>query len=545
MKKILLVVLIGLAGASAFADGNFTAAVDTVMDALFIRSFGGDYASHEKTDPLSKYDYQGGLSVKAFQTSAFDDGLRARVKFAYDSDLLGGSLQLKAESGTALLGDWDLWVRYGSLLKILAGNTAQRGQIQRYTNFSAPLKTKIDNLGVMYPTWVSTLAAAFANNEDTIGNFPYGNADLGVSKGFAVFTGTDVNNLFVSPSPSTTQPVNFLLDFSFAPVTVSASIGGLFTNEQLPYTTIFGNSGQEMTWNFHDQDNDPLTRSGLNFGIRVEGTRLADMLTLSLVYKYADSYLYKPSAGSPDDLLKIRIGNQMFGAYATVTPVDGLGITVGYSGFIRTWKNDLAEYTNVASTKINEDPDYVWLFFSNGAPEVQFPFYNGVDLRFNYTGIDKLNLTFNNNITVAAVPGSGDREQRYAASWVYFSNLNADVDNLADRSETYLGLMNALGVKYAISDTLTADLQAANELGVFTLKWEQDPLVTSSEYLGLYAGVTHKFIKTDRISASLSAGAAVKMVFYTYYIGENEAKPISTSASYTDFGIPLMLSVQF
>ena len=136
-------------------------------------------------------------------------------------------------------------------------------------------------------------------------------------------------------------------------------------------------------------------------------------------------------------------------------------------------------------------------------------------------------------------------KKHYSKTWVYRSWLNQNsfsVPVIEQRSESYLGLYNALGVKYAVTDSLTADLQAANQLGIFSLDWEEEAVQSVTDYFGLYAGVTYTVFETEKIRASLRGGVAAKLSSFSYQ--DPTTKDIH-KAGILDFGIPIGVKVEF
>jgi hypothetical protein len=561
MKKIaaILALLIFAAGAVFAEDAPshpFTITVDAALDAFYARFLLDDYKGTNETTG-SPFRGQGDDTFKMFQTSQFDTGLVARARFAYTHEqLFGGVLQLRPDSAT-LLGDWNAWLRFGSLVRVLVGNTAQRGQISEFGNFDDFLKSKHDNLGIMMPVWKANDLVTEGNNFDTAKDFPFGYDAPGANQGFVMFNGSNSNDIFMPAGATSRNPVGILLDLSVAPVTVSASLGGLLNIDPRPFYTWWKVGGER------DQDYDsghaPVENKGFNIAGRVEAAKIAEMITFALVYKHASYSLTKtdaknvPGDKGTDNLLDVRVMDSAFGAYATINPLPKLGITVGYSGQFRTWVNELYMYTDIPTQYIQNDVNLKYILDFDGHREVILPFYNGVDLRFNYTGLEflgqSIGLTLNNNVTFSSMAGrqkSGDKSQAAVFGWAYKGKVYDDVAAAEDRREDYLGLTNTLGIKLDFGKGFIGDFQVSNQLALFTLNWENDPLRAITNSSGFYTGVNYTLYKKGNISASIRGGLALRWNSFSFqeYLAGDDSYPIYR-AGYLDLGVPLGVKVEF
>jgi len=215
---------------------------------------------------------------------------------------------------------------------------------------------------------------------------------------------------------------------------------------------------------------------------------------------------------------------------------------LGYSGLIYNWSN--SKETDFSSGDVRDQEKH----YLSQYKETLFPLYSGIDLRASYTGFDKLKITFNNNVSFAKTTGSPDPNPFgiYTYAWAYRGQLNRDDgDYLAkDRSESYLGLYNALGINFQITEKLTADFMAANQLGIFTLNWENDDAVSKSNNLGLYTGITFKIIQSDKIETSFCAGVAANLSFNSYQHAEPGSDNVD-KAGIIEFGIPIGIKVKY
>ena len=530
------------AGPVLSLEKPYIVTIDAVLDAVFVRRMRDDYSTKKPDQAGSPFKYQGEGDTRAFQTSGFDDGLQGRALFAYRGERVGGSLQFRAHNDVSFTGfwDWDLWLRFGPWFKVLAGNTAQRGQVERYQHFDDFLKTKIDNFGLIYPVWQVNGENVSGNNANTIASFPWGYAAPGENKGFAAFAGTDTADLFIPAGSASRQQQGFLVEFTYAPVTVSASVGGLFEELSRPYKMPWEYPEASATvLNRYDATFDPLVRRGVALAFRAEGARLFNMLTMSAVYKYASSYLAKPKAEKPSDVIEEKVGNHAYGFYANVvTPLPGLGVSAGYSGLYQTWDNPKAAQTVVDNTSLDYDSHIL-----SANKSVMFPIYSGVDLRIRYAGIPNLGITLNNNFSFGNVFATVNKKELFIKGWSYEYQLNEDtVANVENRNEVYFGLYNALGFTYKLTDELAIDLQLANQMGTFTLYWEKDPIQSLTNNFGIYHGATFTIIEKNLVTASIRGGLDLKLSSYSY---QSPADAKTHKAGYMDFGIPIGLKLEF
>jgi hypothetical protein len=547
----------------------FTIRAEMAADPLFIRSFFGDYAERKPSVNVGNapFLYQGEGSIKSFQSSGFVNGMAGRVRFSYEDDLVGGLLELRSMNEMdygwvnnaqyvryGALGDWNLWARlFNQRLRILAGNTAQRGQVSSFSSFDGFVKNNVSSLGILYPNWRrSPKAETLINNLNIRSTFPYTKGDTDYNMGFAEFSSADTLDLFYPASMTGRQQLGFLVDGVFAPVTVSLSAGGLFSQLTYPFKTPW-NAGDSTRLSDYDSDFDPVEVTGMNFGVRLEGAKIADMVTVAAVYKYSESGLSKLTAKTNDTLkflLDESNGSHSFGLFATIRPLASLGVTVGWSGLTQFWQNpDFYNDYDLDATTNGADHVAHWL---SRYKEVRFPFYNGIDLRLQYTGIEQFTFTFNNNVSFASVNGADhttDAYSMYVSGWAYTDNTGLNPPgtvNREDWKESYLGLFNALAAEYAVSGNLTATVQAANRLGTFTLdRADEAAAVTSvTNSLSLYAGVNYRIAgRRELVRFTIRTGFACNLNSYLYQFTA-AGEPIQR-AGYVDYGIPLSLALTF
>ena len=526
--------------------------IDGVLDAFYMRIMTGDFASMTP----DYFPWQGEGDIRSFSPSVFDEPLNTRLNLSWQGEYFGGQLQFRAPLDTAFASNWDYeaWIQPLKYFKVSIGDLAKRGQVAIYQNFDDFLRTKIDNFGIMLPTWVLTPKGS-GNNADTVNTFPWGYGNPGHIRGFFSYLGSDSNDL-AAPAGTSTRPLMSLLAEGYVdpaiPLTFSFALGGLFESQSRPFKSLLDMIGTGSGTRIigHDPDYDPYEATGLNVAFRAEGAAipvpLVGSLTAALLYKYAATTLKKDDAPSAADTIDEKVGNHNFGIYANIPfdAVAGLGVSLGYTGLYQTWQNSQYEVTKSTHNDIGVEGHELSTYKS-----VQLPFYSGVDLRMRYNPpglVDgRLTFTFNNNVTFAGAVGTVNQKLLYSKSWAYETQMNEDtVDGIENRRENYLGWYSALGVKFQVTQAFTADIQAANQFGTVTLEWENDPLTSFSNYLGVYAGGSWVMLTKGSAKCSIRGGVDVKISSFSYQDPIPTHTPVY-QAGYMEFGIPVGIRVEF
>ena len=575
MKKTLIAFAMFIfVAAYLFADDRLTITVGGAVDALYMRTFLGDYAIRDVLSEtrVSPFMYQGDGIINAFQSSAFGPGIMGRFGFAFTGERLGGSMELRmrTDSEYSAITDWDAWFRLrpwadSFSLRILGGNTVQNGRIATHDNFDDFLKANIENFGIMIPVW--RVNGHRVTNIQHISNFPYGYASVnrGSDLFFAQFYGTQTYDLFMPAETYNRRNLNLLADFIFRPFTITLATGGLFENVTVPTRCVFTIEDEEgsrdIMW---DTVYDPASVGGMNFAFRVESAPIAGFLTVAAVYKHSSSFKHK--IFDPTDLVMqafaladITRSSHAYGLYFGLT-LDTLNISLGYSGLHQTWTNP--HFQSVVSRDKITDPSDRDNWFSRFS-ETRFPLYHGVDLRLFYTGVRRFTFTFNNNVSFARARGISSAEAAqgiYAVGWAYSDFLGNTADRFfgtpqhqlpnhgdgANRSELYLGLFNAIGVRYAISEQFLAEVSIASQLGRFSLDWEGGDAVSTTHYLGAYLGVRYSFFDiAGRMSATIRGGLDLRLSSFSHQAASLEGTmPIHTAGVF-QASLPISVLLRF
>jgi hypothetical protein len=559
-----------------FADDRFSITVDGAIDALYMRTYLGEYRERLGSQPLPgqvPFLYQGQGITNVFQSSMFLPGIMGRVGFAYNGESMGGSMELRmrTDSEFSAITDWDAWIIPGSWgnfsFRVLGGNTVQSGLIPTHDNFNENMKANILNLGIMVPVW--RINSANVRNIETIANFPHGYAEenLGSNLHYTQFYGSQTYDLFMPAGSNTRRTFNFLTDIILSPVTISLATSGLFENVTVPKKDIFEietAGGARLVG--HDQVHAPASTGGLNIAFRIESYPISDLITLAAVYKLNSSFMHKTY--NPADLgmlsyafADIKRASHGYGLYAGLTLSEDFGISFGYSGLHQTWTNP--HFQSVVEKDKIRNPTDSENWYSRFS-ETKFPLYHGIDLRFLFTGVDRLTITQNNNFSFARAKGISTQDAErgiYALGWGYSDFLGNNADRFYSgsiyandpgngdgigRSELYLGLFNAIGLRYAISEQLSTELSITSQFGRFSLNWDGRDASSTTHYLGAYVGAS--FIAFDLaagIRGAIRGGLDVRLSSFTFQNAHLTNAMPKHKAGVLEFGIPISVMVLY
>jgi hypothetical protein len=417
------------------------------------------------------------------------------------------------------IGDWYLWGNVG-ILNAYVGNTdlAGRGKVDRYTGAFSNLfdHGKQDNYGIL-------MFGVDAGLNNTI-------TDVGVG-----FNALDIDNIGKTTDPWSDSPSNwnnayFALTADFAPISVAVAgdMSAAFTKMLDP----------DLTQSY----------SAVGAGLRVSGDKIADLITFDAVYKIvgwdpdndvkqthdATTGLTTTPNRQPDGAGR---WDHSFGIFANLGLLnDTLGIGVGYSGYTRA-QEDL---------KVNSNT-YKYVY----------PYFNGIDLRFQFTGVDRLTVDFNNNISFSTITndtsdktilaslmpfqaGSGVNAEKYIGPYPV-SRTNGE---LVKVTQGYFGMYNALGVKFGLTDQLSAIFNLGNKIGIFNYtdgSNEADVRTYDFSVDQLIATLSVGYSFTSHVS--LESGLAFQIDNYSYKTSESSQKDL-TWGQFT-FGIPVYFKVSF
>jgi len=186
-----------------------------------------------------------------------------------------------------------------------------------------------------------------------------------------------------------------------------------------------------------------------------------------------------------DDNTTIRgtgVWDNLLGVYLGLNVVENLGLSIGYTARFTKYETQQVDIADYSSSPPATKPDYV-------AFEVEAPVWSGVDIKINYNGIDKMGITFNNNLSFAGVAGV---ERKKDSDTVVFGldgtpSLEIGGDpgaggKMNTNTQNWFAWTAVLGVSYSLTDNLSVTLAIFDQLGIYTT--EQDISYTggSSNY---------------------------------------------------------------
>jgi hypothetical protein len=477
MKKLLVTLLILGIAAGAFAQVKTTITADFNPELMRVTSPSGELAKEEYQRSAGTFDAlsstsNGSIGQEDQLRIRFDwsgEGFSARINFNADRIVRwygtgAGAAGMVNGNGKAMTAQNLLdsaieeWYLRGSTgpLSGFVGTSGDRGKTDRFAGgFDDYTKGKIDNYGLITPSNPGTAAGDILSitRPGTLANITPILADgykttNGQIPGFGLH---DVDNNNFGRAFNTGRNTTYgradmaywsaTLDFGqLAGVPLFLAVKG----------DIGANSGFANLWppDRTRTDNTGLDYSKLNGGVRVSGVKLGTIITFDAIYQFrggdADTWENDTTGGGNIQPDGVGVTAHTFGLYANLFVVNNLGIGIGYSGLFKTYEDLKTSPTSVTQT-------------STG------PFFHGVDLRFQFTGVPNLTITLNNAFTLAFVDATS--EPLTSKRVVGLSGY--DLVNGSKEEEAWYALYNGLAINYKLSPALTANFGVSNKMGLF------------------------------------------------------------------------------
>lgn len=316
-----------------------------------------------------------------------------------------------------------------NFLTLFVGNTHDRGKVDNFDVFTDDvLRTiRVPYFGVLTP--------------DVNADFLDG--------------GTDTNNFLRQPRVRATRAFGQATDSPFGTIDIPYFMIGvdfstISSNFTLPFTLQIAadpgnNSGVNAGGGVNPVNDFDFTQ--MNGGVRLSGANLFDWVTFDAIWRFKggdpntldnfDENLNPGGYIQPDGL---GVWAHSFGLYTNIVGLPDINIGVGYSGYVKIFEEDRETGPNIISRT--------------------GPFFNGFDLRIQYTGIDRLTITSSNNFSIGAIRRS--IEDPVIAIGVLGTELQTGT------SQQWIGIYNAIGFNYQLTEQLTASLQLGNRFGRIT-----------------------------------------------------------------------------
>ena len=255
-------------------------------------------------------------------------------------------------------------------------------------------------------------------------------------------TGHDANNFMTRPVTEfgVADPYEWVMPYFMLDTRLAMRLGKL----------VFPVSMQLAT--------DPGQNSGItgssykryNGSVRFSAEKIADLITFDAIYRIRGGDptvldTYDPAHNSGGVIQPDGRGTtaHIFGLYTNIHKVPNFGIGLGYTGYLVTYEDD--KNTNKLTTRET--------ITTSG------PLYSGIDLRLQYTGIEKMTITLNNNVSFATADYSTETAKSIGILGIPLNSFT---------SQSWFALYNALGLDYQLTDDLALSFQIGNRYGLIT-----------------------------------------------------------------------------
>jgi hypothetical protein len=364
------------------------------------------------------------------------------------------------------------------------GTSGNRGKTERFAGaFDDYTKGKIDNYGLITPI-KNGMPTAVVNTGITVGTNPSNltiNSALpaapagGQLWGFGLHD-VDNNNFarrfnrgYPFPAGTNAGEAQYRRGDDMAYWSATLDFGKMVDVPLfLDVKGDIGNNSGVFTGNMNGND-----YYKVNGGVRVSGVKLGNIITFDVVYQFrgGDDDTWENDYTAPGNVQPDgqQATAHTFGVYANLFVINNFGIGIGYSGLFRTYEDDK---TAMGTTTVTRSG----------------PFFQGVDLRFQFTGVPNLTITLNNAFTVAFAEGTSDTNKRVVG-------LAGDELKIGGKEEqAWYALYNALGINYKLTPALTANFGVSNKIGMFN----HDDKAPAAEDLSF------KF-RTNQLGATINA----------------------------------------
>jgi hypothetical protein len=161
-----------------------------------------------------------------------------------------------------------------------------------------------------------------------------------------------------------------------------------------------------------------------------------------------------------DNLENTKKYDNTFGVFAETDAVPGLGITVGYTGYLPV---------------LDVSNDVV--------PNHESTLYSGIDLRAQYAATDALSVSTHDNVSFA----SGKEKSAF----------------FLGKDQSYVSLYNALGATYRLNDAVKLVGEVENEYASYKYKHDDKSATLYNEYLAAVAKTVYAVSPNASVSGGL------------------------------------------
>jgi hypothetical protein len=265
-------------------------------------------------------------------------------------------------------------------------------------------------------------------------------------------------------------------------------------------------------------DTDVLQRGANNPYASSSDVKAAFLISGKNLGPLAFDVFYGVNGGDTNTAIRGTSGKweNLIGVYVGLNVVENLGLSIG--GTFNFLKFEM-DQVNVADPGSN--PSYKPV-------ETVNPTWVGVDLKANYSGIAKMGISFNNNLSFAGAAGAEDKKKDDkrvngldSATRLTSGKKTTEIPGTAyfstrdikTNTQNWFAWTAVLGVNYSITDNLSLSVGLLNSLGVRTDEYEE---TNSTDQPGNIARTNYKktVTTTDELRAAINAQYGVGNVTF-------------------------------
>jgi hypothetical protein len=266
--------------------------------------------------------------------------------------------------------------------------------------------------------------------------------------------------------------------------------------------------------------------SAISFAARISGVEVADLINFDVIYGVTGEDATMNEFG--DNNTNSHVGkyadglghwDHRFGLYGGLNLLDGnLGLGFGYSGsflFYEKWEEKGGSPSGSDLQRLG-------------------PYYNGIDLKAQFKGIDRLTFTTAINASFSTVKGTkNDENTRYMGLGILSGGLLSE-----KQEEAFFGLAAGLTVGYDLGNNLDVAAQIKNSAQWEDYKDDNKELNTVRNQLGVALTVRYQITQ----NFTIMSGLAMQMDHIT---NDGKNPEITYKGGDLYFGIPITLNVVF
>jgi len=277
-------------------------------------------------------------------------------------------------------------------------------------------------------------------------------------------------------------------------------------------------------------DNPVASASKVKGGFLLSGKNLGPL---------AFDLFYAVNGGDDNTVMRgTGVWENLLGAYVGLNIVENLGLSIGYT----------ANFTkNETGQELDKDK---WVAY-----ETENPIWSGVDIKVSFNGIDKLGISFNNNISFASATGIPTKKRE--PGYTRVNGLDGSSMIIADKTsltQNWFAYNAVLGVSYSLTDNLSVSLSFLNLLGVYTV--ESEDKATDDQTITDKSTITVDDFRTALIASygvgNVSFGLGIQLWVDSASLesshelkvkGGGGTETVKSSASVVKFAVPIFFKV--